>query len=99
MSSSTSWPALKNFMVGMLIIWYFADASSGCSSTLTLPTLTLPLYSSPICSMRGERILQGPHHSAQKSTITGMSDFNTSASKLSLVKTTCAMYKVLMTCL
>ena len=35
----------------------------------------------PTASITGPCIWQGPHHSAQKSTRTGTSDFNTSASK------------------
>jgi hypothetical protein len=35
--------------------------------------------------MIGPTILQGPHHAAQKSTITGLSDFNTTSSKVASV--------------
>ena len=53
-------------------------ASSISSSTLILPTLISSL-SSAISSIIGLTILQGPHHAAQKSTNTGLSDFNTFA--------------------
>src|ERR1017187_2665926 len=61
--------------------WYCA-AKPGFSSTLTLATLTRPACSVAISSSTGASILQGPHHSAQKSTSTGWPDFRTSASKL-----------------
>ena len=57
-------------------------ASGANSSMLTLPTFTLPSYSFAIFSMVGANILHGPHQPAQKSTNTGMSDSNTSFSKL-----------------
>src|SRR5450631_2572013 len=52
---------------------------------LTLPILTLPSYSSASSSSTGAIILHGPHHSAQKSTSTGVADWRTSLSKLSCV--------------
>src|ERR1017187_7214745 len=56
-------------------------ASAGLWSTLTLATFTRPDCSVAISSSTGASILQGPHHSAQKSTSTGWVDFSTSASK------------------
>jgi hypothetical protein len=35
--------------------------------------------------MIGPTILHGPHHAAQKSTITGLSDFKTTSSKVASV--------------
>src|SRR6185503_4496130 len=55
---------------------------------LTLPTFTLPSYSLASSSRIGAIILQGPHHSAQKSTRTGVVDFKTSSSKLAAVRVT-----------
>src|SRR5438477_11659535 len=55
---------------------------------LTLPTFTFPSYSLASSSTIGPIILQGPHHSAQKSTSTGVSDLSTSCSKLASVKVT-----------
>src|SRR6476646_10742488 len=52
------------------------------SSTLTFATFTEPAFSRAISSSNGAIILQGPHHSAQKSTITGLSSCVTSRSKL-----------------
>src|SRR5207245_2668629 len=52
------------------------------SSTLTFATLTEPDFSRAISSSNGAIILQGPHHSAQKSTITGLSSCFSSRSKL-----------------
>src|SRR5919108_2613906 len=48
----------------------------------TLTSLTSPGRSSTIRSRIGETAWQGPHHSAQKSTSTGVSLSSTSASKL-----------------
>src|SRR5919109_77397 len=60
-------------------------AISGFSSTLSLAMTTLPWCSSAISSSTGEIILQGPHHSAQKSTSTGVLDWSTSASNVASV--------------
>src|SRR3954467_9376747 len=57
----------------------------GFSSILTLATVTLPAMSLASSSSAGAIILQGPHHSAQKSTSTGSFDFSTSVSKLASV--------------
>src|SRR5688500_12816161 len=46
-------------------------AVSGLSSTFSLPTFTFPACSVAISSSTGAIILHGPHHSAQKSTMTG----------------------------
>src|SRR5882724_6439035 len=58
------------------------SASAEFWSILTLATLARPPCSLAISSSTGPSILQGPHHSAQKSTTTGWEDFKTSASKL-----------------
>ena len=47
-------------------------AISGFSSTLTLTSRTLPLAARTTFSRMGVSCLQGPHHGAQKSTITGV---------------------------
>src|SRR3954464_8438631 len=47
--------------------------------------VTAPASSSEIWSSAGAICLQGPHHSAQKSTRTGVLDCSTSFSKLSSV--------------
>ena len=54
----------------------------GFSSMLTLATVTRPSISVANSSRNGAIILQGPHHSAQKSTSTGSLAFSTTASKL-----------------
>src|SRR4051812_35016163 len=69
MSRRTGWPCLKTMSVGMLITSK-RRAASGLSSTLSLAMLTLPDCSVAISSRIGAIILHGPHHSAQKSTIT-----------------------------
>src|ERR1700733_11797376 len=70
---------------GMAEMRYLA-AISGASSVLTLATLTLPWKSLAILSMVGANCRQGPHHTAQKSTSTGMVLLTTSCSQLSLVR-------------
>src|SRR5687768_88986 len=57
----------------------------GFSSMLSLTTRSLSLYSVAIVSRIGAIILQGPHHSAQKSSSTGWADFTTSCSKAASV--------------
>src|SRR5574341_2590811 len=70
-------PLLNIASVGILNMLYF-DASSPLSSTLTLTKFTLPEYSPASSSTTGPTILQGPHHTAQKSTKTGSGDCITS---------------------
>src|SRR4029434_9375306 len=60
-------------------------ATSGFSSTLSLAMVILPLCSSAISSSTGLIILHGPHHSAQKSTSTGVLDLSTSLSNVASV--------------
>src|SRR5271169_3120637 len=48
-------------------------ASSDSSSTLSLPNSILSLYFAASLSTIGSMVLQGPHHTAQKSTKTGLS--------------------------
>ncbi len=55
---------------------------------LTFPIFSLPSYSPAISSSIGAIILHGPHHSAQKSTRTGVGELITSSVKLVPVKTT-----------
>src|SRR4051812_9075328 len=50
----------------------------GLDSMSILATRSLSLYSVAISSRIGAIILQGPHHSAQKSRRTGLSDLSTS---------------------
>ena len=47
--------------------------------------VSLSAFSPAISSSTGATILQGPHHSAQKSTSTGLSLCSTSATKLASV--------------
>ncbi|CSA77869.1 Uncharacterised protein [Vibrio cholerae] len=54
-------------------------------SIFSLPIVSLPAYSSATSSRIGAIILQGPHHSAQKSTRTGPAALITSFSKPSSV--------------
>src|ERR1700733_12153251 len=62
------------------------------SSILSMAIRILSLYSPAISSRMGAIILQGPHHSAQKSSNTGLSDLSTSWLKVaSLVCTMCEL--------
>src|SRR5690606_22675559 len=74
-------PFLKNNNAGIFRIPYFTEIS-GLLSTFTFPTTAFPSYSVAISSTTGPTMRQGPHHSAQKSISTGLSDFKTSSSKL-----------------
>src|SRR5665213_3963494 len=56
------------------------------SSMLSFASRMLPDFSSAISSRIGATSLQGPHHSAQKSTSTGVSEFMISSSKELSVK-------------
>src|SRR5436190_18985678 len=67
--------------VGIDVIPYLV-AVCGFSSTLSLTILTLPFIEPAISSSAGAIALQGPHHSAQKSTTTGPDALRTSASKV-----------------
>src|SRR3974377_717886 len=60
---------------------YFA-AVCGFSSTLSLTTFTFGPSEPAISSSAGAMLRQGPHHSAQKSTTTGLVAFNTSDSNV-----------------
>src|SRR5215813_13254047 len=60
----------------------YLDERLWLSSTFTFATLTAPAFSRAISSSSGAIILHGPHHSAQKSTTTGLSCCVTSRSKL-----------------
>src|SRR5690606_4516837 len=85
-NSSTGWPFTSRNTVGTDRIWN--AAASCCSlSTSTLASSNAPLYSPASFSRIGPRVLQGPHHSAQKSISTGVVvDFwRTSDSKLAAV--------------
>src|ERR1019366_4349085 len=63
-------------------------------STSILPNVTLPLYSPASSSTIGAIARQGPHQAAQKSISTGLSDFNTSESKLASVTSTVAVLAI-----
>src|SRR6478672_9812342 len=77
-------PRWKRYTAGIEVIPYCA-AMAGLSSTFTLTTSTFSLYSPAISSRIGPSLRHGPHHSAQKSTITGLSAERTSVSKLASV--------------
>src|ERR1051326_6521697 len=79
-------PLLKTAKVGMLRT---ANCIGTCwlASTSIFANWILPLYSSASSSMEGATILQGPHHSAQKSTTIGTADFSSCSLKLESVRT------------
>src|SRR5688572_9027020 len=70
-------PFLNRIRVGMLRMPNLGGVC-GLDSMSILATRSLSLYSVAISSRIGAIILQGPHHSAQKSSRTGLSDFSTS---------------------
>src|SRR5207244_3230835 len=72
---------LNRIIVGMPRTPYLRGVC-GFSSMLTLATVTLPSMSSARSLRNGAIILQGPHHSAQKSTRTGSVAWSTTVSKL-----------------
>src|SRR5690349_19814479 len=74
-------PFLKIISVGFDWMQYFV-AVCGFSSTLSMTILTFSPSEPAISSSAGAIIRQGPHHSAQKSTTTGLADFRTSDSKV-----------------
>src|SRR5882672_10254521 len=84
---SATCPWLNKSNVGMARIPY-SVANGCCSSMFTFPILMRPWNSSANSSRIGAIILQGPHHSAQKSTSTGVDDCKTSAGKFCCVKGT-----------
>src|SRR6202163_971559 len=73
-------PFLNIISVGIDMMPYFC-AVAGLSSTLSLTIFTLSPSEPAISSSAGAIILQGPHHSAQKSTTTGPVALSTWASK------------------
>src|SRR5207302_8821030 len=78
---AATWPPLNRIIVGMPRTPYLRGVC-GFSSMLSLATVTRPAISLARSSRNGAIILQGPHHSAQKSTRTGSWARRTSASKV-----------------
>src|SRR4051812_47099806 len=78
---AATWPSLKRMRVGMPRTPYFIGVC-GFSSMLSLAIDTLPSSSVASSSSAGAIILQGEHHSAQKSTSTGLDDRRTSVSNV-----------------
>ena len=76
----TTSPLTKTLSVGIEVIPYFM-AIAASSSVLSFTTLILPACSVAISSTIGPTARHGPHHSAQKSTRTGVDQIG----KLSLV--------------
>src|SRR6476469_4161462 len=63
----------------------YVEGVTGFSSTFIFTKVTFSPCSAASSSRIGPTWRHGPHHSAQKSTRTGLSDLRTSASKLSSV--------------
>ena len=101
MKPSTGWP-LKNANTAGIDWTRSWAASCWFSSTLTFTSRTRPLAALTTFSMIGVSCLHGPHHGAQKSTITGtVRDVSmTSAMKWavseSLISSPCGACNVLM---
>src|ERR687890_1270519 len=63
----------------------YARAVSGFSSMFTLTICTLSPISLAISASSGSTLRHGAHHSAQKSTSTGLSDCSTSVTNVASV--------------
>ncbi|NDE13194.1 MAG: hypothetical protein EBZ99_06190, partial [Actinobacteria bacterium] len=87
----TIWPPTKRFIVGIELIPYFI-AIGPSSSVLSFTIFILPAYSLEISSNIGATALHGPHHSAQKSTRTGVSLFKTKSLNVAAVTFSVAIY-------
>src|SRR5664279_6404122 len=83
-----AWPALYRITVGIPRMPYLPGVD-GLASMSSFAIVILPSYCLAISSRTGANILQGPHHSAQKSTRTGLPDCRTSLSKVA--SETCLM--------
>ena len=70
-NASTIWPPMIATTIGMDCAWK-AWASRGFASTSTLASTQAPLASLASFSSTGLSCLHGPHHSAHRSTITGV---------------------------
>src|ERR1700685_267823 len=75
-----TWTFLNMIRVGIPRTPYFIGVC-GFSSMFNFATVTLPFMSVAMSSRNGAIILQGPHHSAQKSTSTGPGALRTSSLK------------------
>ncbi len=80
----TTWPLTKRFIVGIEVIPYLI-AIALSSSVLSFTILIFAECSVAISSRIGATARHGPHHSAQKSTSTGVLLFSTSASNVAVV--------------
>src|SRR4051812_13996823 len=83
----TGLPPWNTVMVGVDMTWE-SRAICGFSSMLSFAIVSLSRCSAAISSSTGATILHGPHHSAQKSTSTGLSLPRTSLAKLASVTVT-----------
>src|SRR3712207_2024642 len=83
----TGLPPWNTVIVGIDMTWY-SRAICGFSSMLSLAIVSLSPCSEAISSSTGATILHGPHHSAQKSTSTGLSLPSTSSEKVASVTVT-----------
>src|SRR3989344_454270 len=89
---SICFPSLKNTNVGIEItpnLW----ARSRLSSTFTFANFALSFISEATSSTAGDKILHGPHQTAQKSTTTLSSFMNLSKLFLSNSTTPFVMYE------
>src|SRR5713226_621651 len=70
MTASMGFPPLKSMKVGIEKTWNLEERFIS-SSTLTFPKVIWSAYFLESLSITGSITLQGPHHSAQKSTSKG----------------------------
>src|SRR3954465_11511541 len=80
----TGLPSWNTVMVGIDMTWE-SRGICGFSSMLSLAIVSLSACSAAISSSTGATILHGPHHSAQKSTRTGLSLPRTSVANVASV--------------
>ena len=77
----TDLPSLNRIIVGTERIWNLSAKVRFLSTSILMIFAEFPILAFN-CSNIGFNCLQGPHHSAEKSTKTGSGDFNNSANLL-----------------
>ena len=81
----TDFPSLNKIKVGTDLIWNWSDNDLFLSTSILMILAESPTLDFN-CSKIGFNCLQGPHHSAEKSTKTGSGDFNNSANLLMVIQ-------------
>ena len=84
---STTWPPATAMTIGMLCTWS-AARSCGFASMSTLASTQSPAASLASFSSTGLSCLQGPHHSAHRSRMTGAERDRSTTSTLNVSSVT-----------